>query len=538
MLIDVNGKPLTASMNGYEGAGGSFGQQLASWNTTPMSANAALLPDFESGNARSEDLARNDGYAKTGVQLHVDHIVGHQWKLVYKPNYTLLGLDRGEMDDFVKLVEAKFTDFAEDKRCFIDAERRRTFTMMVREAVGTHCKVGEITAKAEFFKKQGSKYQTCLNMVNYARITNPLGVMDNDKLKGGVKLDRHGAAVGYYVRKSHPSDVNTMSSQWTYVKRRLSWGREQFLHIFEPTGDGQVRGVNNLFAALSKLKMLEKFQATTLQNAIVNAMYAAVIESDLNSEDVFRALGNGGKDDENMLMKFMQTKAEYHEATGIKLNGVKLPHLLPSEKLTLTGVNAPSSSLGDFESGILRYIAKSLGVSFEQLSGDFSKTNYSSARAAMGESFKYFMGKRETIAKRFASMIFELWFEEALQLGEIVLPKGALGGFYEYKSAWTRCNWIGAGKVEIDGLKGVKESIEKIKAGLSTYEIELGNQGLDYQEVFDQQAREAVELAKVGRTPIWMRDEPALIDDEEEDDDGDNKKSSSENENPEVHTNE
>jgi lambda family phage portal protein len=532
-LIDINGAPLSNSMNGFHGAGDSFGKQLASWQTSPMSANAALLPDFESGNARSEDLVRNDGYAKTGVQLHIDHIVGHQWKLVYKPNYRLLGLDRAELDEFVKLVEAKFTDFAEDKRCFIDAERRRTFTMMIREAVGTHCKVGEITAKAEFFKKQGTKYNTCLNMINYARIANPNNRMDSSKIKAGVQLDKHGAAIGYHVRKSHPSDDNPYNSQWTYVKRRLTWGREQLIHIFDPTGDGEVRGTNNLFASLSKLKMLEKFQATTLQNAIVNAMYAAVIESDLNSEDVFRAIGGGGgTDDSNMLLKFMETKAEYHEASGIALNGVKLPHLLPSEKFSLNSVNAPSASLGEFEAGILRGIAKSLGVSFEQLSGDFSKTNYSSARAAMGESFKYFMGKRETIAKRFAGMIFELWFEEALQLGEIVLPTGAIGGFYDYKSAWTRCNWIGAGKVEIDGLKGVKESIEKIKAGLSTYEIELGNQGLDYQEVFDQQAREAVELGKVGRTPIWMRDEPQ----ENDDDDDDEKKPV--NENPEVHTNE
>tara|TARA_R110000764_G_scaffold231358_1_gene322971 strand:- start:724 stop:1383 length:660 start_codon:yes stop_codon:yes gene_type:complete len=219
----------------------------------------------------------------------------------------------------------------------------------------------------------------------------------------------------------------------------------------------------------------------------------------------------------------MNTKAEWHESSNIQLDGVKLPHLLPNEKLSLQSVNAPSASLGEFEAGILRQISKSLGVSYEQLSGDFSKTNYSSARAAMSESYRYFQGKREVIAKRFASSIFELWFEEALQVGDLVLPTGAKLNFYEGKTAWCRCNWIGAGKTQIDGLKGVKEAIEKITAGLSTYEIELGNMGLDYQEVFDQQYREEEELMKRGRTAIWMQVAP---------------KEANTNENPEIHTNE
>ena len=524
-ILNQAGSPLRESMSSYDGAGVGFGNQLKSWTPTSKSADAALLPAFDMGNSRAADVSRNDAYAKSGVQLHVDHIVGHQFKLVYKPNYLLLGLERDNDDytRFVKEVEAKFTNFADDSRCYLDTERKRTFTMMVREAVATHCKTGEITAKADWFKKRGTKYKTAIQLIDYARISNPNGEMNSSKLRAGVEMDKRGAAVAYHVRKAHPNDflISTDAYEWVRVPRELKWGRQQFIHIFEPEGEGQSRGANAFFASLSKLKMLDKFQATTLQNAIVNAMYAAVIESDMSSEEVFKAIGSGGAEN-TMLNNFMNAKADWHEQTNINLAGVKIPHLLPSEKLTLQSVGAPSSSLGDFESGILRYIARSLGVSYEQLSGDFSKTNYSSARAAMGESYLYFMGKRETVAKRFASSIFELWFEEALNIGEITLPKGATANFYDAKTAWTRSNWIGSGKVQIDGLKAIKESKEKISAGLSTYEIELGNDGLDYQEVFDQQARETEELAKMGREPIWAApkvDQPEL------------------NENPEVNTN-
>ena len=524
-IVDVNGNPLQKiSAQSYSGAGNGFGKELQGWNVASKSADAALLPDFDTGNARTADLARNDGYAKNGVQLHIDHVVGHQFKLVYKPNYSLLGLDLKTMRDFIKDVEAKFTNFAEDSRCYIDAERKRTFTMLIRESVGTHCKTGEITAKAEWFKKRGSKYKTAIKLINYARISNPDGQMNNSRLRAGVKVNSRGAAVGYHIRKSHPNDGFLLNDndayRWIYVPRELPWGRQQLIHIFEPEGEGQSRGANTFFAAISKLKMLDKFQATTLQNAIVNAMYAAVIESDMDSAEVFKALGGG---DSKILTEFMKTKAEYHEEANITLAGVKLPHLLPNEKLTMQGVNAPSSSLGDFEAGILRYISKSLGVSYEQLSGDFSKTNYSSARASMSESYRYFIGKREVVAKRFANSIFELWFEEAVMLGDIVLPKGA-PSFWEMKSAWCRCNWIGAGKTQIDGLKGIKEAVEKMNAGLSTYEIEFGNMGLDYQEMFDQQDREDAELKERGRVSAW------------------NKEASQEQQkieiNPEIHTNE
>ena len=539
-ILNPSGEPAREAMTSYTGAGNGYAGQLSRWNVNSKSADAAILPTFDAGNARAADLVRNDGYAKSGVQLHIDHIVGHQFKLVYKPNYLLLGLDISseEVAKFTKMVEAKFTNFAEDPRCYIDAERKRTFTMLIREGIGTHCKAGEITAKAEYFNKRGSKYKTAIKMIDYARISNPDGAMDTKHLKAGVKSDKHGAALGYHVRTSHPSEggLNFLEAYtWQYIPRELHWGRQQFIHVFEPEGEGQTRGVNNFLAALSKLKMLEKFQATTLQNAITNAMYAATIESELDSSEVFKALG-GSESGSQMLSQFMNAKADFHEETGgIKLDGVAIPHLLPNEKLSLQGVSAPSGNLAAFENGILRNIAKSLGVSFEQLSGNFSDTNYSSARAAMGEAFKYFLGKREVIAKAFANAIFTLWFEEAVNLGDIVLPKNANGNFYEMKTAWTRCNWIGAGKTQIDGLKGVKEAIEKISAGLSTYEKEFGNMGEDYQEMFAQQYRETLELAKMGRKPIWLTAEKSDNSDDDDEEETPRKKMK---EQPETNTNE
>ncbi len=59
------------------------------------------------------------------------------------------------------------------------------------------------------------------------------------------------------------------------------------LHIFEPVEDGQTRGANQFYSVMERLKMLDTLQATQLQSAIVKAMYAATIESELDSEKAF-----------------------------------------------------------------------------------------------------------------------------------------------------------------------------------------------------------------------------------------------------------
>ncbi len=59
------------------------------------------------------------------------------------------------------------------------------------------------------------------------------------------------------------------------------------------------------------------------------------------------------------------------------------------------------------------------------------------------------------------------------------------------------CDWIGSGRMAIDGLKEVQEAVMLIEAGLSTYEKECAKRGDDYQEIFAQQVRETMGAARL-----------------------------------------
>lgn len=79
---------------GYHGGGSGFGGQLRAWNPPSESVDAALLPNFTRGNARADDLVRNNGYAANAIQLHQDHIVGSFFRLSHRPSWRYLASGR------------------------------------------------------------------------------------------------------------------------------------------------------------------------------------------------------------------------------------------------------------------------------------------------------------------------------------------------------------------------------------------------------------------------------------------------------------
>jgi lambda family phage portal protein len=194
---------------------------------------------------------------------------------------------------------------------------------------------------------------------------------------------------------------------------------------------------------------------------------------------------------------YMGAVARYMGASDqFQIGGVKIPHLPPGSKLNLQPA-AKGGPLGtDIEKSLLRHIAASIGVSYEQLSKDYSETNYSSARAAMTETWKRMVSLKALIADRFASMIYRLWLEEAINSNLITaLPRRmAVDTAWLYEpfamEAVTNCEWIGASRGQIDELKETQAAVLRMKYGLSTVERETSRLGIDWRQNIKQMKRE------------------------------------------------
>ncbi|MED0013052.1 phage portal protein [Escherichia coli] len=127
-----------------------------------------------------------------------------------------------------------------------------------------------------------------------------------------------------------------MPQKWTWIPRELPGGRASFIHVFEPVEDGQTRGANVFYSVMEQMKMLDTLQNTQLQSAIVKAMYAATIESELDTQSAMDfILGANSQEQRERLTGWIGEIAAYYAAAPVRLGGAKVPHLMPGDSLNL-----------------------------------------------------------------------------------------------------------------------------------------------------------------------------------------------------------
>jgi len=477
----------------YEGAK-NLNRQTAMWCAPSLPADLEILPSKTTLDSRTRDLVRNDGYIQGALDTSADSIVGGQYLLNARPDWETLGLSEEWAEEFQRIAERRFMLYAESPMNWIDASRRNGLTGLVRMALGQTFMGGETLAASEWLSKSGGRpYRTAINMIDTDRLCNPNDSSDTAYMRRGVEIDKFGAPQAYHIRATHPRESysDRVGAVWTRVPAVKPWGRPQIIHIAEILRPGQTRGVSKMVAVLKEMRMTKTYKDIVLQNAVVNATFAAAIESELPREMVFSQLGAG---DMGWLQKYMGALAEYvGSSDNLAIDGVRIPHLFPGTKLNLQNAGQPGGVGSGFEESLLRHVCSALGLSYEQFSKDYTKTNYSSARASMIETWKYMQSRKKLITDRFATLVYMLWLEEELNnpQTDLPLPKGA-AHFYEgiNREAYSRCDWIGASRGQIDELKETQAAVLRIASGLSTYEEELGKLGKDYREVFTQRARE------------------------------------------------
>ncbi len=485
--------PKVTAEGGFDGAS-RLSRELAMWSSPIRSADGALLRDKDTLDARSTDLERNDGYITNGVQTFKDSIVGNQYRLNARPKFRALGLTDEWAEKFQERAETMFTAYAESPECWVDASRHNTLTGLVRLAVALGVTVGESVSTVEWIRQVGRPYNTAIQMIDPLRLSNPDGNSDTQFLRKGVLMDRYGAPISYNFRESLPNEYfGSDLYRWKTVKAYKPWGRKMVMHYFEQKRVAQSRGIGVLVSVLKEIKMTKKYSDVVLQNAVLNASFAAVLESDLPPVDAFDSIG-GDSGMNSWAAEYLASVAAYTgESPNMHLDGVRIPVAYPGTKLHIQNAGQPGGVGTNFEQSLLRHIAAGFGLSYEEFSRDFTQTNYSSARAAMGQTKKLMIAFKKYTADAFATDVYRLWFEEALGAGHFddMMPKNA-PNFYEgmNKDYYTNCTWIGAASGQIDELKETEAAALRVKSGFSTWEKECANFGEDYRDVFAQRARE------------------------------------------------
>jgi lambda family phage portal protein len=514
-------KPDVAAMGGALEGADRTSRELASWNPSRLSPDQiinglnGIFGAKTEADFRGRDTVTNDGYAQGIVDIHRDSIVGTQFRLNSQPSFAVLqssvskSFDDVWAEEFQQALEDKFNLMAESNSCWFDASRVHTFTGLVRLAIAGFVYTGEVVAPAQWIRELDRPFNTAVQMISPARLSNPFGQIDSAVLRNGVLRDSvWGKPIEYYIRDAYPTEFyqGTFPFTWTTVPAEKPWGRRQMIHIKDPIQPSQTRGISELTAVLKQMRMTKQFQDVVLQSAVVNASYAATIESELPSDVIAVAMGqsgNGVQGYNDFIGSWLTGLQDYmSNSNNIAIDGTKMPHLYPGTKLNMKPLGTPGGVGTEFEVSLLRHVAAGLNLSYEELANDFSKTNYSSGKSSMLKTQKHLAARKKFVADRFATDVFQLYAEEDLNAGNLPMPRNydwrilynaRNGGFYTnsvVKEALFNCSWVGAGRGQIDELKETQAALLRIAGGLSTWESEVARQGGDYRAVFRQRARE------------------------------------------------
>ena len=459
--------------------------RLAAWVPSPGSADADLLPELGTITSRARDMVRNHPIASGVRQTLNDNIIGSQLRLSSQPKYRMLGWDKDKASEWANQTEDRFSTWAETTEC--DAARTQTLLGLTIQALSSAMMNGDAVALPVWLPRKDAQWSTRLQTVESDRLATPPWLQNDDTVRGGVKVDQYGAPMGYWIMKSHPGDkhagyLSPDRNRWTYVPAFTKWGRRRVIHLFDKERSGQSRGKSVFTAVMREFKMSGEYLGSELHAAVANALIAAFLESDLDPQSVAELFGT----EQNEATSYWKSVADKWNRK--KMESGLIQTLPVGTRLSSHNTSRPNVAFEGFMQAVMRHMAAGLNLPYELLLKDFSKTNYSSARAALLEAWRYFLSRRRWIKEQWLDPIYELWAEEAVNTQRIDAPN-----FYENKFAYLNNRWIMSGRGWVDPVKEAKGAELRMALGISTQQDECGEQGKDYQETQDQRIRELKE---------------------------------------------
>ncbi len=455
------------SQRAYEAA--RVDRMNSSWYTANQSADRALLGDADKVRMRSRDLIRNNAYARGAIDAIVANVVG--CGIIPRP-----ALENDDQNEAILRAWQRWCEQA-------DSAGRLHFYEMQSLALREMIEAGEglvhFTADTEDPIRVSP---LALELIEADRIdsgqdTYRTGQKENtNEVRRGVELDRRGRAVGYYLFPTHPDGTGLSYSSSQRVDAA------GILHVFRQERIGQTRGISWLSPAVMWLRDLGLYVDNEIQASAVASCFSVVIKT-IDSGDTFGAIAT-------------PSGAESTDSDGNRFERIQpglVSHLMPGESIETVNPSRPNSAAGPWIDLILRSIAVGMGLSYELVSRDYSKTNYSSNRASALEDRRRFKPLQKFLVWHLCQPVYREWFTSCVIAGRDGFP--SVDEFVANPDAWLMVNWRPPGWEWVDPLKEAQASQLEVEQGFRSRGDVIESAGGDLREVYAELAQEK-ELAE------------------------------------------
>lgn len=487
-------------------------RELASWTPGLTSGVDEVLDSRDLVVRRSRDLVRNHPIIAGATDRRAESVVGTNIRPELQPAFDVMGQQPDWADEWSSSTESQFELWSRDPRFLCDAEMQLQFGGMVEMAYRHWWNDGECAAVVKMLPatgvRVGAMWETCLQVIDPDRITNPQNAPDftvtsrGRTLIGGIEYDRNNAPVAAHIRISHPAGRTgglTDQFQWRRVPYYGPTGRPVFIHAFRRKRADQRRGISQFVSAIKRIKMFDRYDDAEVEAALLNAVMAGWIESPAPTSDIAEALAPGSSGDVEEVS--LKAQMEYRMNNPVRVAGVRMFHGLPGEKMGFHRAERPSANYPEFQATGLRSIAASLGLSYAQVSQNWADINYSSARAMLNEIWRGLLQDRWLFTQAFCTKVWLAWLEESVARGIVPLP-GRKSNFYKWRNALSLVEWMGPGRGTVDPLKEATANDFELNQGIANLSTIAGERGQDYRKTLFQQSREKAYREKLGLDPF------------------------------------
>lgn len=413
---------------------------------------------------RSRDANRNDPVASGATETLKINIVGRGLQPQSQIRADVLGISADRADALRRQAESAFRKW----KPLADAANRLDFDDIQFQSFAKVIEDGESIVIPTWASEGWRPFGRCLEVIESDRLANP-GLM-NKSAKNGIVFGPRGEPLKYFIRK--PGKVpGVIGTEFAEIAARDSMGRPKLMHLFPQKRPGQTRGIPWFSPVLTYFKDLADY----LEAEVVAARVAACLAVFVTKDNAMGSAINMGQGTE--------------AGTGARVQGIEpgmVSYLGMGESVEVVDPKRPGDAFPSFVESVLRIIGMGLGLPYELIAKDFSKTNYSSARASLLEGRRMFENWRFWWARHFCQPIWDLVLEEAFLRGEFDAPD-----FYRYRHEYTRARWLGGGWGWVDPVKEVEAARKRVDYGFSTLADEVATMsGQDWEEVADQRRRE------------------------------------------------
>lgn len=322
----------------YEAA--APGRRTSGWpaQSTFLDADLSLGLALIQLRAHARDLVRNNGWARRGQRVIANNTVG-------------TGLVPKASGPGSATAQDLWRGWADSVAC--SANGRRTFGAMQHLIMRALVQDGEALV-LRVRNPDGGPVPIQLKLLESDYLDHTKMLLTSDSggpIIRGVELDKNGRRAGYWLFANHPgSGRNAAPSKFVPAS--------DVLHIYEDERPGQTRGVSWLAAAIVPLKDLSDLEDAELVKQKIAACFTAFV-TDLGPGEAL-----GEQDGQDPLVEAFEP--------GMITQ-------LPPGKTVEFGT-PPVATLEQLPTRTLRRVAAALGVTYEDLSGDYSQVNFSSAR--------------------------------------------------------------------------------------------------------------------------------------------------------------